>query len=227
MSQKCATDSTRSGALPHGNFPDYYTFNPPANRIEFIPTDFLKRAGLSKKEDLSILDIGCNSGDLLSAFSTKVFVEYVGKISRVSALGIDLDGDLIDRAQKTYSTFPDSSPGSTVPISEKCLKSSDDPGAISSKITIDMQFAQLDIMSDSAEADLSSLRHRFKSCNSTGESTVTSQPTNSGHLVAIPTELTCRFDLVLVFGVTMWIHLNHGDGGLNAFSRELVRWPKF
>merc|ERR1712156_79609 len=36
-----------------------------------------------------------------------------------------------------------------------------------------------------------------------------------------------RFDLICVFSVTMWIHLNHGDQGLKTFIRFLCRNSKF
>ena len=36
-----------------------------------------------------------------------------------------------------------------------------------------------------------------------------------------------RFDLICVFSVTMWIHLNHGDQGLKTFIKFLCRNSKF
>merc|ERR1711915_1077989 len=36
-----------------------------------------------------------------------------------------------------------------------------------------------------------------------------------------------RFDLICVFSVTMWIHLNHGDQGLKTFIKFLCRNCKF
>jgi len=36
-----------------------------------------------------------------------------------------------------------------------------------------------------------------------------------------------RFDLICVFSVTMWIHLNHGDKGLRTFINLLCKQAKF
>jgi len=36
-----------------------------------------------------------------------------------------------------------------------------------------------------------------------------------------------RFDLICVFSVTMWIHLNHGDEGLRTFINMLCRYCRF
>ena len=36
-----------------------------------------------------------------------------------------------------------------------------------------------------------------------------------------------RFDLICVFSVTMWIHLNHGDKGLRTFINMLCRQTRF
>ena len=36
-----------------------------------------------------------------------------------------------------------------------------------------------------------------------------------------------RFDLICVFSVTMWIHLNHGDKGLRTFIKMLCRHSRF
>ena len=36
-----------------------------------------------------------------------------------------------------------------------------------------------------------------------------------------------RFDLICVFSVTMWIHLNHGDEGLRSFIKMICRHSRF
>ena len=51
------------GAAKHGNFINYYSFNPPERRIDLIPAASLinlKRDGDTKPR--IILDVGCNAG---------------------------------------------------------------------------------------------------------------------------------------------------------------------
>ena len=51
------------GAAPYGNFINYYTFNPPENRLNLIPATLLQDLGYSDgPDDTLILDVGCNSG---------------------------------------------------------------------------------------------------------------------------------------------------------------------
>lgn len=51
------------GAAPYGNFINYYTFNPPENRLSLIPATLLQDLGYSVDHQTSlILDVGCNSG---------------------------------------------------------------------------------------------------------------------------------------------------------------------
>lgn len=51
------------GAAPYGNFINYYTFNPPENRLSLIPSTLLEDVGYqADTEALLLLDVGCNSG---------------------------------------------------------------------------------------------------------------------------------------------------------------------
>lgn len=49
------------GAAPFGNFINYYTFNPPENRLNLIPATLLRDLDYTGDTTL-ILDVGCNSG---------------------------------------------------------------------------------------------------------------------------------------------------------------------
>lgn len=49
------------GAAPYGNFINYYTFNPPENRLSLMPESLLQDLGCSGGTTL-LLDVGCNSG---------------------------------------------------------------------------------------------------------------------------------------------------------------------
>ena len=46
------------GAARHGNFINYYTFNPAEERIKALPVSLWER----DEEELVCLDVGCNSG---------------------------------------------------------------------------------------------------------------------------------------------------------------------
>ncbi|KAF5908864.1 pre-miRNA 5'-monophosphate methyltransferase, partial [Clarias magur] len=52
------------GAAPYGNFINYYTFNPPENRLRLIPSTLLEDVRYQRDTDavLLLLDVGCNSG---------------------------------------------------------------------------------------------------------------------------------------------------------------------
>lgn len=51
------------GAAPYGNFINYYTFNPPENRLSLIPSTLLEDVGHQPDtEAVLLLDVGCNSG---------------------------------------------------------------------------------------------------------------------------------------------------------------------
>ena len=49
------------GAARFGNFINYYSFNPPENRLQFLPESFTSLLG-PENSPTCVLDIGCNSG---------------------------------------------------------------------------------------------------------------------------------------------------------------------
>lgn len=62
-SSDAAGETDNPGAAPYGNFINYYTFNPPENRLSLIPATLLQDLGYSADHQTSlILDVGCNSG---------------------------------------------------------------------------------------------------------------------------------------------------------------------
>ncbi|CAJ1050306.1 LOW QUALITY PROTEIN: pre-miRNA 5'-monophosphate methyltransferase [Xyrichtys novacula] len=93
------------GAAPYGNFINYYTFNPPENRLSLIPVTLLQDLGYRDgQRDTLILDVGCNSGDLSVALYKHLVPEPVcteeSQKGKVHLLGFDLDEQLIQRAQQ-------------------------------------------------------------------------------------------------------------------------------
>lgn len=57
----CTDEINDPGAAPFGNFINYYTFNPPENRLNLIPATLLRDLDYNGDTTL-ILDVGCNSG---------------------------------------------------------------------------------------------------------------------------------------------------------------------
>lgn len=63
MCSDAADEINDPGAAPYGNFINYYTFNPPENRLSLIPATLLQDLGYSDENRTTlILDVGCNSG---------------------------------------------------------------------------------------------------------------------------------------------------------------------
>ncbi|CAI5686834.1 pre-miRNA 5'-monophosphate methyltransferase isoform X1 [Oreochromis niloticus] len=87
------------GAAPYGNFINYYSFNPPENRLSLIPPALLRDLGYSDETTL-ILDVGCNSGELSGAFYKHLVPEEQSDRRKVHLLGFDLDETLVQRAQE-------------------------------------------------------------------------------------------------------------------------------
>ena len=50
------------GAARFGNFINYYSFNPPENRLQFLPDSFTSLFEEENSKTICVLDIGCNSG---------------------------------------------------------------------------------------------------------------------------------------------------------------------
>ncbi|CAL8339437.1 unnamed protein product [Lota lota] len=98
-------DLNDPGAAPYGNFMNYYTFNPPENRLTLLPNTLIRDLGFTDiHQTMLMLDVGCNSGDLSVALY-KHFVlapekEESSKTRTAHILGFDLDESLVQRAQQ-------------------------------------------------------------------------------------------------------------------------------
>lgn len=81
-----------------GNFPNYYEFNPPENRMQVMNDVFWKRI-VQQKAEISVLDVGCNDGTLTNIVRQKLLL--LGARS-VASHGVDIDEQLIDKARCRY-----------------------------------------------------------------------------------------------------------------------------
>uniref|UniRef100_UPI003AAEC671 pre-miRNA 5'-monophosphate methyltransferase n=1 Tax=Centroberyx gerrardi TaxID=166262 RepID=UPI003AAEC671 len=95
------------GAAPYGNFINYYTFNPPENRLSLIPKTLIQDLVYSDSHGTTLmLDVGCNSGELSVALYRHLqqkprSEEDTKAAGTLHLLGFDLDESLIRRAQQT------------------------------------------------------------------------------------------------------------------------------
>ena len=82
-----------------GNFHSYYTFHEQQSRTKLIPPNFF--ASLWKAQGcpatFSMIDIGCNEGNLTLELYDRAVAELPSHVLCL-VLGIDLDSDLIERA---------------------------------------------------------------------------------------------------------------------------------
>lgn len=72
---------TDPGAAPFGNFINYYTFNPPENRLTLIPATLLQDLGYDRDTTL-ILDVGCNSGVCMKYRLIQSLISFKGKFEK-------------------------------------------------------------------------------------------------------------------------------------------------
>ncbi|XP_074497475.1 pre-miRNA 5'-monophosphate methyltransferase [Sebastes fasciatus] len=105
ISSVAADELNDPGAAPYGNFINYYSFNPPENRLSLIPASLLQDLDHRDHQQTTlILDVGCNSGELSIAFYKHLVQEPLRQEEsdkrKVHLLGFDLDEILIQRAQQ-------------------------------------------------------------------------------------------------------------------------------
>lgn len=92
-------------AHKHGNYHKYYEFHPATCRTSLMEKDniFLKMwQSQNEPEVFSILDVGCNEGDL-SVDILKLAVKELPSHVKCVVLGVDIDSSLIDLANSKYS----------------------------------------------------------------------------------------------------------------------------
>ena len=86
-----------------GNFRSYYSFHPIETRINLLPPGIFTAMWVAQgsADCFSILDLGCNEGDLSYGLFLRVKQEMPDRVS-VKLLGIDIDPLLIEKAQSKY-----------------------------------------------------------------------------------------------------------------------------
>ena len=82
----------------YGNFPNYYRFNPPKERIKILNQSFWKSI-VQKKNNLTVLDVGCHNGTLTHLIRQSILSAGAQK---VEIFGIDIDPYLIEEAKNYF-----------------------------------------------------------------------------------------------------------------------------
>ena len=61
-------ETKNPGAARFGNFINYYQFNPPENRLKFLPANLSSMVvgGKGQGQPMTVLDVGCNAGVSIS-----------------------------------------------------------------------------------------------------------------------------------------------------------------
>ncbi|KAK4019809.1 hypothetical protein OUZ56_001816 [Daphnia magna] len=167
MEAEKKNDDFEPGAAQFGNFINYYDFNPPQNRLALFEGKFCEY--FSSHQPLLCLDVGCNTGEL-----TKGLYKMLSSgQSDVRMMGVDLDAQLVQRANE----------------------------AISNELESKLQFQTVNVVAEAEERD--QLLSRYLETHESGRK---------------------RFDIAFCFSTTMWVHLNHGDAGLESLLACLATW---
>ena len=194
-----------------GNFPEYYAFHPFVPRITALlgapgtPASALKQDNKDalqhilhrtkdgdSKELLLIADWGCNSGDLTVALSRRL--RELQPDRQVAALGLDLDTDLIRRANCNYTSAEGGE-----------------------EERVDVTFAAVDLVSEWPRAEELMRAFLEEKQQADGDNGKKEGEKKEG----VPKR---KFNLLTIFSTTMWIHLVHGGEALKNFLVHASEW---
>ena len=97
----------RSDIIGHqyGNYHQYYNFHPAEDRLKLLPSNFFYNQWIDCGQPLNyyLLDIGCNDGTLSDKLLKQVQSELQSYNVLCYLLGIDIDEDLINKANEQYT----------------------------------------------------------------------------------------------------------------------------
>jgi len=229
-------ESGQDGGHRVGNFRNYYKFHQVSERINLIPVDAFDTLLASKTASLLVCDIGCNEGDLTKAFKERlerICIERDKKDLNTEIFGVDIDPELVCRAQKKFgATGKKSSCHSPEALSD-CKRDEHSSPLKDSHQHVLTQAQSTEECRDPEPC--ASARSRSPSPPS---ATAAAGGGGGGGLsfavadLCHPGDRTLedylaqrgrkRFDIITCFSVTMWIHLNTGDEGLQFFLRRLA-----
>lgn len=212
-----------------GNFHKYYSFHPSDTRMRLFKEEYITKLWKAQHcpSQFTILDIGCNEGDLTIALQTFV-KEVLPTTVTVKVIGIDIDSELIELANQKYkdcvnSNFytldfmngydnTDSNIHNSNKINSASSANSNDSNANTTKTSsTDSDNDNTDCHTASNASINSSERQKSNNECSSNSELISSEQSIQLHQ---------EFSLVCLFSITMWVHLNHGDDGLTEFLRR-------
>ena len=88
----------------HGNFPNYYAFNPPSTRLTVMKSilDYISKKRKPKAAFL-YCDVGCNEGDLtMEVAKAIIWGSSSSSPKQISVTGVDLDSRLVESANHKF-----------------------------------------------------------------------------------------------------------------------------
>ena len=206
----------------HGNFPNYYSFHPPQNRLLLLEQcglmDYIRR-GLSVTEINSSprkkarVDHNASAADAAAVEESSASIKEKDDIIYYCDLGCN-EGDLTMAMAKALRNN-----GQNV----RCLGLDIDATLIQrarekfSRKQSDDKSERKECMPAFKDCNLCSNDEHNKACSSFFvDATKTQQE-------IIPREM---FSLTTVFSTTMWIHIHSGDEGLTKFLERACGWTK-
>jgi Bicoid-interacting protein 3 (Bin3) len=200
-----------------GNFGKYYDFHAPQKRIDCLGSRGLRALLPKRMQDntMTMCDVGSNSGDLTLALCHELAL-LLRVNDNVCALGIELDPGLVLRSsgKVTLNRLNDID---CVASCESEQLNDNDQAVESEQLHNNDCAASSSQVDDGAKCQL-----RF----SVGDASLPVDDVQSAwhHMDAWLAEHgTDRFDVVTLFSMTMWVHVNHGDAGLERLVAEAVK----
>ena len=206
----------------HGNFPNYYSFHPPQNRLMLLEQcglmDYIRR-GLSTVEIKSSprkkarVDDNETAADAAAVEETSASIKEKDDITYYCDLGCN-EGDLTMAMAKALRSNEQNI---------RCLGLDIDATLIQ---RANNKFSRKEIDDKSERKEFIPV---FKDCNlcSNDEhdkaySSFFADATKTQQEI-IPKEM---FSLTTIFSTTMWIHIHSGDEGLRKFLERACGWTK-
>ncbi|XP_072034413.1 pre-miRNA 5'-monophosphate methyltransferase-like [Amphiura filiformis] len=220
------------GAAPYGNFINYYTFNPPIRRLQFIPTDMLDRildAIKVANHDAvaTVLDVGCNTGDLTIALYEHLLKGGVPEVVKQTSEHACEETSSEKPPEEGHQVDADDS-GKIKPDQCDCVNNSHETkceGKVSGSKQLFMLGCDIDqvLIQRATEANPYPDNVMFQAIDimdSTSSNKVCANFLDAHHASHI-------FDLTTCFSITMWIHLHQGDSGLLTFLEQVSKRTRY